>query len=251
MSLVWNLVFPKSQTNVIQARWQQAEKQNFNSINQRNKLKKKVFIEKLLIKLNAKFEPEIVPLKLEEYSKEKNCFFNVPKKVKIDGGKIHYGWILHENEFFYEAERHAVWENDNEDLIDITPSQKENTEKIMFLSDNNFQYKGQYIGNIRVNSTKNKIVEDYIFILEKIDFVKSIFVKKNENDIHFPDEIKNLIKTLNDQANSYYTFIKVHNGTDRTKCFCGQSDKNYKNCHGKIMKKEVNEFVKQRTKAYC
>jgi hypothetical protein len=208
-------------------------------------------MDKLLAKLNSEYEPEIVPIKLEEYSTEKNCFYNVKKKVKNEGGKIHYGWILHSNELFYEAVRHSVWENAIGDLIDITPSQKENEDKILFLSDNNFKYKGQYIGNIRVNSTNNKVVEDYIYILEKIDFIKALFIKKNEKDIDYPIDIGKAIEILVNKSNSYYTFIKAHKGTERTKCFCGESNKNYKNCHGKIMKSEISDFVKRKTKAYC
>ena len=214
-------------------------------------MKSETFKEKLLTKLKAEFEPEIVPIKLEKHSKEKNCFFNVQKKLTIDGGKIHYGWILHENELFYEAERHAVWENSVGNLIDITPSQKLNNNKITFLSDNNFEYKGQYVGNVRVNSTNNKIVDDYIYILEKIDFIKALFIKKNEDDINYPIDIKIAIEKLVNQSNIYYTFIKTHKGTERTKCLCGKSDKNYKNCHGKIMKNDISKFIKKTIKAYC
>jgi hypothetical protein len=208
-------------------------------------------IEKLLTKLNAEFEPEVVPVKVEEYSTENNCFFNVQRKIRIDGGKIHYGWILHENEFFYVAERHAVWEKENEDLIDITPSQIQNNNSITFLSDNQFEYNGQLTGNVRINSTKNKIVDDYIYMLEKVDYVKSLCPKKSENDNTYPAHIEDLILTLNLKANIYYTFIKAHGGTNQTKCLCGKSNKSYKNCHGKIMKDEVNEFIEKKIKGNC
>ena len=206
-------------------------------------MKNKEIIDKLLSKLNSEFEPEIVPIILEKYSHKSNCFNNVLKKVKENGGKIHYGWILHENEFFYEAERHAVWENNNEDLIDLTP-QNGLINEILFVSDNkNFSYNGQYLPNVRVNSTKNTVANDYIYILDKIDFLYTFSKRKSEVEIEIEEPIKLLIDHLTEISNIYYSFLKSGKN-ELNKCICG-SPKSYKNCHKLRVKPETEEKIKQ------
>lgn len=212
-------------------------------------MKKEKIIDTLLSKLNVEFEPEIVPIKTEEYSTERNCFNNVYRKIKIDGGKTHYGWILHENDFFYEAERHAVWENDSEDLIDVTPQKEKSINQILFVSDNkNFEYNGQYLANIRVNSTNNIVVNDYIYLLERIDFLYTFSKRINEDKIEIAEPIKLLIDHLTDFSNIYFSFLKSGRN-DRSICFCG-SPKSYKNCHKLKLKSETEEKI-QTIKAYC
>ena len=205
-------------------------------------MKKQIYIDKLLEALDSEFEPELVPIILEDFSKERNCFYNVQKKVKMDDGNVHYGWVLHENEFFYEAEKHAVWENDNADLIDVTPQNGKSTNEILFVSDNkNFIYQGQYIPNVRVNSTKNNLVNDYIFILSKIDYLYTLTKRVNELEIEIPEPVKILIEELDYLGNIYYTYLKSKRN-ERSRCFCNSS-KIYKNCHGEMVKVETEDKI--------
>jgi hypothetical protein len=205
-------------------------------------VKLKNIIDKLLQKLNSEFDPEIVPIKLEEYSTERNCFNNVNKKIKADGGKIHYGWILHKNEFFYEAERHAVWENEKEDLIDLTPQSKDSINSVLFVSDNNnFIYHSQYLPNVRVNLTKNNVVNDYIYLLNRIDHLYSFSKRKNQFEIEIAEPIKLLIDHLTQLSDVYFTFLKARKN-ERSKCFC-DSQKIYKNCHKLKTRSETEKNI--------
>lgn len=52
------------------------------------------FVKKLLEKINSEFEPELVPVKIEKYSEQLNCFGNVDQEIELDGGKVHYGWAV-------------------------------------------------------------------------------------------------------------------------------------------------------------
>ena len=47
-------------------------------------------IEKLLKKLNAEYEPEIVPVKIEKFSKLHQCYSNVEQKVKITDIQVNF-----------------------------------------------------------------------------------------------------------------------------------------------------------------
>ncbi len=65
-----------------------------------------------------------------------NCFFNVCVQINQKGGNVQYGWIIGQDKSqgFAEARFHAVWRDEDETLIDVTP--RSNGEKrIMFVSD--------------------------------------------------------------------------------------------------------------------
>jgi hypothetical protein len=189
-------------------------------------------------------ELKLVPTKLELYSKERNCFYDVPKKISLDGGKIHNGWILHENDFFFEAERHVVWENDKGDLVNITPLVENSNRNIFFVSHNDgFIYNGQFLPNVRVNSTKNKVVDDYIYVLEKVDFLLTFSTRKSETEIEIAEPIKLVLDHLDYLGNVYYSYLKK-GGNERTTCFC-TSPKMYKNCHFQKIKSEIDTAIKK------
>lgn len=197
-------------------------------------------VEKLLDKLKSEYEPEIVLIKPESYSNPDECFLNVPIKVDKDGGKVHNGWKIYENEFFYEAERHAVWENDHEELVDITPNGDE--KEILFVSDDlGFVFNGQYIPNVRANSTSNPVVEDYLFVYEKIDYLTSFRIRVNKDEVKMPSELQEAIMQLNMYAFQYYSFLKEGNGL-KSLCFC-ESKKIYKNCHKIQTYLELQEVI--------
>ena len=48
------------------------------------------------------------------------CFANVEHLVREHGGKAVLGWSLYENEFMLEAEAHAVWEDPEGELYNVT-----------------------------------------------------------------------------------------------------------------------------------
>lgn len=203
---------------------------------------KKQFIDKLLEKLKADYEPEVVPVIIEKFSAPLSCYSNANAKVLKDGGSIHYGWSLHENGSIYEAEHHAVWENETGDLIDITPNQL-NKAEILFVSDNKFVDNGQSLDNVRINITKNVIVDDFILIAE--------FIFKLYNFGKRIDDLQFLISPNINRMILEYEMLKgqldllIKSGTTEiSKCYCG-SRKSYKNCHHQLLKNSISTDYKK------
>lgn len=200
------------------------------------------FVKKLLDKINSEFEPEQVSVKIEEYSERLNCFKNVDRKVELDGGKVHYGWVIYHTNILSEAERHAVWENENEELIDITPREID-FNQIMFVSDNNFEYHGQIIDNYRVNITKNKVVDHFIKVCETLSKFYSLGTRKDDWELEIEPHVGKIIYEYEDLKSQMELYI-IKGGNLRTKCICC-GNKNYKNCHGKTLIERINNDIKE------
>jgi hypothetical protein len=196
-----------------------------------------VFVNKVLDKNGSDFEPEIIPVIIESFSKTLNCFIDVEEKVKRDGGKVHYGWAIFKSDILCEAERHAVWENEDEELIDITPREF-NFEQIMFVSDNDFIYQGQLVDNIRVNLTQNPIVDDFIFVCENLEILYTFGKRIDDDRMIIPPSIVPLIEKYESIKSTLLFFINS-GGKPSSKCFCG-GQKNYKNCHGLNLKQNIS-----------
>ncbi|MBC3538611.1 SEC-C domain-containing protein [Rufibacter sediminis] len=198
------------------------------------------YVEKLLKKIGSEYEPEQVPVKVEPYSKSQNCFINVEEKVKKDGGSVYYGWNIFQSEIICEAERHAVWESAEGDLIDITPNELD-FEQIMFVPDNDFVYTGQLVDNIRINITDNPLVDDFIFLCENIEKLYSYGQRIDDEQMSVPEPAVQLIPHLEQFKANLLNFI--NSGARPSKpCYCG-SPKIYKNCHGKDFRKDVSNLV--------
>jgi hypothetical protein len=195
------------------------------------------FVKKLLEKINSEFLPEQISLRIEEYSEKLNCFNNVDRKVELDGGKVHYGWAIYQTNILCEAERHAVWENEDKELIDITPREVD-FEQIMFVSDNDFEYKGQIIDNYRINITKNKVVDHFIKVCETLSDFYSLGIRKNDWELELEPHVAKIINEYEDLKSQLELYI-IKGGNLRSKCICG-GEKKYKNCHGKILIERIN-----------
>lgn len=77
------------------------------------------------------------------------CFENVRQRVLKTGGRIVYGYaIWHLPNAYFEAEHHAVWEDPDGQLLDISP-QYNDYPKILFLRDDAAVYDP---GNFRPNA---------------------------------------------------------------------------------------------------
>lgn len=196
------------------------------------------YVTKLLVRIESQYEPEQVPVIVERYSSIRNCYINVAKKVELDGGRIHYGWGIYQSEILCEAERHAVWESPEEDLIDITPRETE-FKQIMFVSDNDFVYSGQLVDNIRINITGNPLVDDFISLCEDLERIYSYGKRVDDDQMKIANSAMELIEHYEKLKIIYLNYIYSGGRPDKV-CFCG-GPKNYKNCHGKTFKKEVNE----------
>lgn len=183
----------------------------------------------LLDKLKAEFSAESVPVIAEEGIID-SCYYNVSRKIAKDGGKIHYGWAIWYRPYMIEAEHHAVWENEHGDLLDISPREK-NVNTIIFVSDNKRTYTGNTIFNIRLNTTKNPLVDDLIIAKDAHDKIFSYGKRLNEKEVSLPNFAINMITQLKTIANNIELFILQEN-TFGSKCYCNSGLK-YSQCHRK------------------
>lgn len=185
------------------------------------------YINELIAKIDSDSKEVMVPVSVEPYAKPAECFPNVDEKVKRDGGSIVYGWSILLGQFLVEAERHAVWKSPQEELIDITPSISEMTTTLFIPED--LVYTGQFIDNIRVNITANKVVDDWINIASLRSKIFNT-ASRNGSYITFPVSMNPFYHKYEELNNLYFSYL-YYGGTEETCCFC-QSIKPYKSCHG-------------------
>jgi hypothetical protein len=83
-------------------------------------------------------EPKFVPVVEDAYGLFGWCADGVEEKVRRQGGKTVFGWTIWEwADVLLTAEFHAVWEDENGNLSDITPKpQGENS--IVFVADRSY-----------------------------------------------------------------------------------------------------------------
>lgn len=191
--------------------------------------------------MGAEYEPEIVPVQPEYYAKIDSCFYNVQEKVKREGGIIHYGWAIFKSPNMYEAERHAVWESPDGSLIDITPRVIDFS-TVMFVSDNNFVFNGQLTDNIRINATKNLVVDDFILVNEACTRFYMLGKREEQFKISIPAYVAPYIREYEKLKSNYQVYLNA-NGNMSSICFC-HGRKNYKNCHGQIIRQKIQEDLR-------
>lgn len=176
----------------------------------------------------------------EAYSTFDNCFPNVIEKVKRDNGQIIYGWKIHETSFLIEAERHAVWESENQKLIDITPD-KSGARDVKFVLDNkDWKYDGQFTDNLRVNKTENTSVDDLILLSETLTKLYQTGRRGEQDQLLLLDKVLNVIQFLEADKLKRVQFI-CSGATPDNLCYCGQAI--YKECHGKDLKSSFDSVL--------
>jgi hypothetical protein len=214
---------------------------NHYTVAMRGDEKPDALLEKLLTRIGSEFELEEVPVRAEPYATPQNCFLNVEEKVRRDGGKVHYGWLIHETTLLYEAERHAVWEDDEEELVDVTPYEPDE-ERVRFVSDNKWVYAGKSVDNIRVNKTKNKLVDDVILVAEAAARAEA-YGEYSGGSLHIPEAAAQVARFYEEFKQDLLSFIK-RGGKEHFPCFCGRG-KSYRNCHGRQLRETTNEVLEK------
>lgn len=195
--------------------------------------------------INAEFEAIEIIVEIDDTKKNLDCFNIVNEKVKESGGKMILGWEIWKSILLIEAEAHAVWEDANEELRDISP--KENgfkPEKILFIEDPRLKYKGKQIDNKRLNITKNKLVDDFIGLAKLFFYLRNKGKRAEYHDLSemLNQEEINEIEEVAIWKNQLEQFIYQDNN-EKSLCLCG-GVKNYKNCHGKIFSEQLKKIKK-------
>jgi len=198
----------------------------------------------IINKIGSQYDYELVPLIVEPFSIALNCYPNVKNKVSKDGGNIHYGWKIHVGEFIIEAERHAVWEDVDENLICITPD-KENSKEIIFISQNIEVLDHEQIGNIRINNTGRTIVNDWISICNSIDEAYYHLTQRLDDfKINIPPIVRPIITQL-EEIKGYLLGLMKKSKSNNPNCYCENgflNKKKFSKCHGAIAKKLMREI---------
>lgn len=114
--------------------------------------------------------PIVVPVIPLNNAKPNDCFNNVSRQVENNGGKQINGWAIWQRaNILIEFEAHAVWQTTGEELIDITPLDRE--EQILFLPDARVDYRGFPIPSKRFALTDSTLVAEYIALWSEYDAI--------------------------------------------------------------------------------
>lgn len=197
-------------------------------------------VSKISKALKAEYDPIYVDVIPEPQTKESDCFRIVPNKIRESGGKAIFGWTIWEHKYFIEAECHTVWEDNEGNLLDITPKQN-NSQRILFIEDDNIKYDGKQIPNLRINISKNTLVDDlistcdYFFFLRNkgkralVYDLKSILTYEELREIKKISILKEMILALLE-----------NDGNRNSLCLCNRGKK-FKNCCGKDLEKQFSK----------
>jgi hypothetical protein len=151
-----------------------------------------------------------------------HCFYDIQKKIRIDGGHVQYGWTIWEKpEILIEAEFHAVWVSPENRLIDVTPK-TDREQQILFLPDANRVWQGEPVDNVRFPLVDNAYTRHIIRYSEARFRLRKKYWRDGESIIPF-DEVQELERQ--------YGMHNLKLGRNDS-CYCG-SGKKYKQCHGR------------------
>lgn len=187
-------------------------------------------VQKLLRKINSKFQPIYLSVTAEPYALINECFPNVEKKISKDGGGIVYGWQIWKSDLICEAEFHAVWRSSNGDLVDITPKSI-SIDRILFVQDDKINYNGAQVENIRINCTNNLLVNDFIDIQKALFRIMNKGERALSYEIHFSQQEQGVYDELYKMNFQIQQYVR-QGGQLVYPCFCG-SGYIYSECHSK------------------
>jgi len=199
-------------------------------------------VQKLLKKLNASHEPDYLKVTPEPNAEAKDCFIVVQEKVKKDGGRMIMGWQIWKGKHLIEAECHAVWEDKNEELHDLTPKEF-NVDKIIFVEDEKLVYEDKQIDNLRLNTTNNELVDDLIEVCQAIYRFDNKGVRATLYDLSSvlsAEQFKH--KEYLMMLKEFINVILARNGNRKSLCPCQSGDK-FRECHGKELRKRIQKDI--------
>jgi hypothetical protein len=186
-------------------------------------------VERIIQKINTGTRPIFLDVVPEPYARVVECFPAVEEKIRRDGGMQQIGWQIWKSDILVEAEFHAVWCSPDGCFFDITPKQVL-INRILFLPDPNATYRGCQVDNIRLNTTDNRLVDDFIKIAEAIFRLENKGERAMQHQIKLSEQESQLHQALHQTKTAIYLMLR--SGLSRNSlCFC-QSGRRYKRCHG-------------------
>jgi hypothetical protein len=122
----------------------------------------------IIIALCGRVVPGAKPIYLDVEAADgaivNDCYENVAKAVKQNGGSVQHGWQIWETlpGVMAEAEFHAVWVDANGTYHDITPKASDDITSILFLADPHRRFEGRQINNLRVPLQEDPLIQRFI-----------------------------------------------------------------------------------------
>lgn len=180
-------------------------------------------IERFCKKINYKKKPIYIDIKPANNAIIDECFINVDKFIKDNGGRCVNGWAiwLHPH-CLLEAEFHAIYKDETGNLIDITPH-KGNISQILFLEDDSLRYEGYSINNIRKNLSHSKLIDECIDAWNKLyEILNTGENKYRHGKINLNEYQSKQYMYLNSiiQNNLFHFYAKLKLKPNDT-CICG------------------------------
>ncbi len=184
-------------------------------------------------------EPVYVTCRPSKKATKNECFPQVEAKVNAEGGEQIIGWQIWQGPLLLEAEFHSVWKTPAGELVDITPKTLP-FERILFIEDPEAVYEGKQVNNLRINLLQNTLIDDYISVLD------TIFRIENKGERAFQHNLT----LMGNEANAHHQLnavklaleiMALYGSTRSSQCFCG-GEKQYKDCHGQLIKNLTNDF---------
>lgn len=197
-------------------------------------------LDKLLAMLKVEHPPIIINVRPEQDAVPNECFDNVEKKVNRDGGERIVGWQFWKHPFMLEAELHAVWRSPDGSLTDISPKNI-STDHILFVGDLTRSYDGRQVDNLRINSTENQLVDDFIALAQTKFYMFNGGEKADQKLITFSTNEQEILKYIQGMMVAINSMLEkgmVRNSP----CLC-QSGLKYKQCHGKGLIPYLNSIA--------
>jgi hypothetical protein len=161
------------------------------------------------------------------------CFLNVERQVRVHGGRVQYGWSLHEvPHVLMEAEFHAVWESPGGELVCVSPNQLA-TPKILFLPDPVRIYEGRNVENVRRPLAKRSEIRAWIACHERSFDLMNRGERATQREVELGRsdflEGRAITRELITTHIRLWAWVHKVQPTDRCPCNSGRK---YKKCHG-------------------
>ncbi len=164
-----------------------------------------------------------------------DCFNNVRRKVEGCGGSIRYGWSIWEwPNVYIEAEHHAVYEDADGRLVDLTPPADTWTPNRTFLPDSSavydFDNEGVRRDNHRLALADDPQIEAFLGTARAFNREMSKIPGVGEVSVDL-ETARKLQAIQSENARLLYGLLMKYTPQGAS-CFCGSGQK-FKRCHGR------------------
>jgi len=179
-------------------------------------------VQQLIDRVGSEYDYEIIPVQPQV----------------VDGGRMVPGWAVWLSEFICEAAPTEVWENENGDLMAVTPAPA-SIAQMMFIPDDNINGDEKHV---RISTSNNPLVDHLIALANLKDFLVQYGTVLEDGKVNFNTYTGNVYNHYDALFNNLLLFLSEGKKIG-AKCYCG-SMKPYSQCHGKNLPAAIEEDKK-------